>query len=218
MKTDFMFLTVVRVQYFKLGRQMIDITDCRDLNSLQTVLVMILFLQSSARLSTCYSYIGVALRAALRLGLHRDFKANFNPIELETRRRVFWTVRKMDGYVGALLGLPQMLNEEDIDQEYPTEVDDEYITAEGILPMPEGKISMMAGVNAHTKLIVGLTKVVKYIYPIKASETRQNSKFNQSSLVSHARIREIEKELQDWMENLPMELRPSEDATGDRAR
>src|SRR5437762_5199435 len=112
---------------------MIDVTDCRDLVSLQAVLFMVLFLQSSANLSTCYSYIGVALRSSLRLGLHRSISNSFNPIERETRKRVFWIVRKMDTYVGALLGLPKTLSDDDIDQVFPLEVDDEFITRDGIL-------------------------------------------------------------------------------------
>lgn len=67
---------------------------------------MVLFLQSSAKLSTCYSYVGIALRSALRLGLHRNVVADFNPIERELRKRIFWVVRKMDVYVSTLLGLP----------------------------------------------------------------------------------------------------------------
>ena len=46
--------------YFRTARQMMDIADCRDLTSLQAIIFMILFLQSSAKLSQCYAYIGVA--------------------------------------------------------------------------------------------------------------------------------------------------------------
>lgn len=187
---------------------MMDITDCRDLTSLQTVLFMVLFLQSSARLSNCYSHLGIVLRSAMRMGLHRSVSNTFNPIEQETRRRVFWCVRKLDTYVGALLGLPKTLSDEDIDQEMPLEVDDEYITAEKVLPMPPGKVSLMASFNAHTRLVVILSKTVQYIYPIKGNKG-QNS---QSYIVSHARIREIEQDLQQWMEALPMAFRPGDEA------
>lgn len=199
-----------RFQYFKAGRQLLDITDCRDLTSLQAICFMVLFLQSSAKLSTCYSYVGIALRAALRLGLHRSVTANFNPIERELRKRVFWVIRKMDVYVSTLLGLPQMLNDEDIDQEYPLDVDDEFITAEGILPMPPGRTSRMAGPNAHTRLVDIIVKVVKYIYPVKNAKHR--SKDDQTYMVSHSKIREIERDLQAWMEALPPALRPGEEA------
>lgn len=190
-----------------------DITDCRDIISLQAILFMILFLQSSANLSTCYSYIGIALRSSLRMGLHRNLAGNFNPIERETRRRVFWIVRKMDTYVGALLGFPQMLSIDDIDQELPTETDDEYITKDGISPMPEGKTSLCAASNAHTRLMEVLTKVIKYIYPTKGLEQSIKGTATSSYVISHAKIREIERDLADWLDKLPMALRPGADAT-----
>ena len=187
---------------------MIDVTDCRDLTSLQTILFMILFQQSSARLSTCYSYIGLALRFSLRMGLHRAVPNMFNPIEQETRKRIFWCVRKMDTYVGALLGLPKMLSDDDVDQDQPLEVDDEYITANEIKSMPPGRPSLISAFNAHTRILTILTKTVKYIYPIKSNK---NSK-SHSYIVSHAKIREIERDLQEWKESLPEPFRPGTEA------
>lgn len=167
---------------------------------------MVLFLQSSAKLSTCYSYVGIALRSALRLGLHRSVAADFSPIERELRKRTFWVVRKMDVYVSTMLGLPQMLSEDDIDQEYPLSVDGNFITAEGIQSMPSDYTPLMAGSNAHTRLSNIILKVVKYIYPVK--NARHRSKSDQRYMVSHSKIREIERDLQTWMEELPPALRP----------
>lgn len=197
-----------RLKYFRAARSMIDIAECRDITSLQAVIFMSLFLQSSSNLSTCYSYIGVALRSALRMGLHRSLSGNFNPIERETRRRVFWIIRKMDTYVSALLGFPEMLSYDDIDQELPIEVDDEYITKDGILDMPAGRVSLLlAAGNAHTRLMSTLGKVIKYIYPIKGlEESLQGS--TKSYVISHAKIREIEHDLAEWLDKLPMALRP----------
>lgn len=182
-----------------------DITDCRDLPSLQAIICMVIFLQSSARLSTCYSYIGIALHSAVRMGLHRSIPGRFNPIESEIRKRIFWQIRKMDIYMGAMIGLPMMLSDDDIDQELPLEVDDEFITTERILPMPQGVVSLSSAMNMHTKLAVILQKINHYIYPLKGMEHIQNKR---SYVVSHARIREVERDLQEWMENLPMGLRP----------
>ena len=138
------------------------------------------------------------------MGLHRAVKSSFNPIEEETRKRIFWCVRKLDTYVGALLGLPQMLSDDDIDQEYPIEVDDECITEDQTLPMPVGRVSLMAGFNAHTRIVAILSKTVKYIYPIKGKKAGKSDSY----IVSHAKIREIERDLQAWMENLPECFRP----------
>lgn len=191
-----------------------DIADCRDLRQLQAIVFMILFLQSSAKLSVCYAYIGVALRSALRMGLHRSFTESFNPIESETRKRVFWVIRKMDTYVGALLGLPHSLDDDEIDQEYPTEVDDEYITEHGIISMPEGKISVMSAGNAHTKLVQILRKIVKYIYPMKATvkDPMTGAKNVNTYSVSYAKIVEIERDLQTWQDQLPSRLKPGGEA------
>lgn len=170
---------------------------------------MISFLQCSAKLSQCYAYVGVALRSALRMGLHRSnpsFSRTFNPIEAETRRRVFWTIRKMDIYVGAMLGLPQTLSEEDIDQEYPLEIDDEYITEEGILPMPEGTTPLTTVFNAHSRLVELLIKIVRNVYPIRAKNVQSNT--DRSYTVPFSVIRDIENDLETWKSNLPAGLDP----------
>lgn len=194
--------------YFKTARQLMDIADCRDLSSIQAVVFMILFLQSSAKMSQCYAYVGLALRSALRLGLHRAAAGKFDPIEAESRKRVFWIVRKMDIYVGAMLGLPQTLSDDDIDQEFPAEVDDEYITKDGILPMPEGVVPLMTAFNAHTRLVQLLQKIVRNIYPIKVQST--SSSGDKSYTISFSTIREIESELEDWKTSLPPILTPCE--------
>ena len=184
-----------------------DIADCRVLTAIQTVIFMILFLQSTAKLSTCYAYVGIALRSALRMGLHRSLSKSFNPIEAEVRKRVFWTIRKMDIYVGAMLGLPQTLSDEDIDQDYPIEVDDEYITTHGITPMPEGSVSLLTAFNAHTRLTLLLTKIVRNVYPIRPQNRRDDAE--KSYNVPFSVIRELEHDLESWKSSLPDSLSPS---------
>jgi hypothetical protein len=203
-------LTATRFKYFRASRQLLDIADCRDLTSLQAIIFMIQFLQSSAKLSTCYAYVGVALRAALRMGLHRSFNYNFNPIEAETRKRVFWVIRKLDTYVGAMLGLPTFLRDEDVDQDWPTEVDDEYITETEIKPMPKGQISLIAGANAHTQIVQILAKICTHVYPLKGAKSEDKGSVTYS--VSYSKIREIEQDMQRWLDQLPMVLKPGGEA------
>ena len=146
------------------------------------------------------------------MGLHRSVSMAFNPVEMELRKRIFWIIRKLDIYVGALLGLPQMLSNDDIDQEMPIEVDDEYITTEKVLPMPPGKLSLFAAFNSHTRLVEILAKTAKYIYPLK-SNRQLHGKTTSSYVVNHTKIREIEHDLQVWMEELPKPFRPGEEAS-----
>jgi hypothetical protein len=190
---------------------MIEMTDIRDIFSLQAVLFMAIYLQSSTRMSTCYSYVGIALSTAVRMGMHRSVPdAMFDPIEREVRKRIFWTCWKMDTYVGAILGLPKGIAPEDIDQEMPQAVDDENITKDGIKPMPEGKVSTMAAANAHTRLLHIMAKTVQYIYPLKgveASVTGNTSGYG----VSYTKLKEIEGDLHKWLDELPPILKPGKD-------
>lgn len=101
------------------------------------------------------------------MGLHRSFNASSNLIDAEIRKRLFWSIRKMDTFVGTMLGLPIFLSDEDADQDWPTEVDDEYITETSINSMPVGKTSILAASNAHTKIVQICAKICKYLYPTK---------------------------------------------------
>ncbi|KAI0117559.1 hypothetical protein F4776DRAFT_656176 [Hypoxylon sp. NC0597] len=201
------------VKYYGAARVLLqDITECRDLTSLQALLFMILFIQSISNLSTCYGFVGIALRSALRMGLHRHLPhIKLNPIESETRRRVFYICRQMDTYVSALLGFPLLLNDEDIDQPLPTPVDDEYITKDEILIPPPGTPSFFEAFNAHVRLMDILGKVVKHIYPLKGMEQSETEGVGQpyaSYMISYGKIKEMEKELQRWNEDLPLAWRP----------
>lgn len=200
-------------QYFNTAKGMLDITDCRSLTAIQSVMFMILFLQGTAKLSTCYAYIGVALRGCCRLGMHRKLVGKFDVIEQEERKRLFWQIRKLDIYVGAMLGLPQMLSSDDIDQELPAEVADEYIHEDGIQPIPREAFSLMKATNAHNKLLCILRKVVRYVYPVKPANDH-----SAESMISHSLIRELERDLQNWMDELPMQLRPSDNADVELSR
>ena len=116
----------------------------------------------------------------------------------------------MDTYVGAMLGLPRFLEDEDIDQEYPLEIDDEFITETEILPMPSSTISVMSAFNAHNRIVNVLAKICKYVYPTKG--TRSGGKDSVTYSVSYSKIRELEQDLARWLDELPMALKPGGDA------
>ncbi|KAM5353808.1 hypothetical protein ACJ41O_000458 [Fusarium nematophilum] len=202
------------LKYYNAARSVMqDMTDCRDLISLQALLFIILFLQATSNLSSCYSFVGIALRSSLRIGLHRHLQhEKINAIEQEVRKRVFYVIRQMDIYVSTLLGFPLLLNVDDIDQPFPTEVDDEYITPTGILQPPPGSASFFQAFNAHSELMEILSKVTKYVYPTKGLGAQGMTKDNKPAstyLISYGRIKEIEADLHSWFERLPQHWRPS---------
>ena len=202
-----------RLKYYSTARLIFqDIAECRDMTSLQGLVFMILFLQATSNISGCYSFLGIALRSCLRMGLHRHLShAKITPIEDETRRRVFHVVRQMDTYTSAILGFPMLLHDEDIDQPYPTEVNDEYITNDAINPPDPGTPSFFQAFNAHNRLMAMLAKVIKHVYPLKGVEecAVKGDRPGATYMISYARIKDIERELHEWYEQLPIYWRPS---------
>ncbi|KAL6454637.1 ASG1 Activator of stress genes protein 1 [Candida maltosa Xu316] len=207
-------------KYFLEARKLIDISNVGDINSIQTIVMMIIYLQCSARLSTCYSYIGIALRSALKEGLHRNLtifqtsKRKLDPIEEDTRKRLFYTIYKMDIYINSLLGLPRSLNEDEFDQELPQELDDENVTrTEYLFDKQEGRLSSSGCANQHTKLMMILSHIIRKMYPIKV-KSDESEEFTSSANATygkdriHAKVTELEVELKTWLDNLPEELKP----------
>lgn len=203
------------LKYYKMARALLqDITDCRDVVSLQALLFMILFLQATSNLSGCYAFVGIALRSALRIGLHRHLQhEKIGVVEQEVRRRVFYVIRQMDIYVSTMLGFPLLLNIEDADQPYPTEVDDEFITSGGVMPPAPGTPSFFEAFNAHSRLMEILGKITKFVYPMKglSESVMKGDQPTSTYLISYARIKEIEADLHNWYERLPETWRPSPD-------
>lgn len=205
--------------YFMEARKLIDITNVGDIISIQTILIMTIYLQCSARLSTCYFYIGIALRSALKEGLHRNnavfnFKRTLDPIEKETRKRLFFTIYKMDIYINSLLGLPRSLSLDDIDQELPENLDDDNITHEGYYyDRQNGRLSSTGCANYHTKLLFILAHLVLDLY---STNTKDKSKFQLvSSEDVHTKVTKLELEIVSWLDGLPTELKPRNPFYGD---
>lgn len=189
-------------KYFIAARKLIDITNTRDLNSIQTVLMLFIFLQCSARLSTCYAYIGVAMRSVLREGFHRKVPENspLSLIEIECRKRLFFTVYKLDIYVNAMLGLPRSISPEDWDQTFPLDISDDNITDTEIYFERQNGVLSSAGIaNQHTKLLFILDSIMRELYPIKRT----------NNIISHETVTRLEMKLKQWADQLPEELKPN---------
>lgn len=194
-----------------------DITECRDMTSLQSLLFMIQFLQATSNFRACYALVGVALRSACGMGLHRYIHdSRITAVEDETRRRVFHVVRQMDIQISTILGLPILLSDDDIDQPLPSEIDDEFITDSGLLTPPPGTpCSFFKAFNANVRLNRILAGVVKHIYPLKGMPKHRDGGEAETYMISYSRIKEFEQDLHEWLEDLPVMWRPNPDGPAD---
>ena len=134
---------------------MLDMADCQDLISLQALLCMILYTQVSSMMSTCYSYICIAVAASLQMGLFtEDASKDLSETERLYRRRIFCVLNIMDTYVTTALGLPRTLRD----------VKSDHLTP--CTKRPNSGMDPMAGTYAHAELIQILASVVESNHPV----------------------------------------------------
>lgn len=89
---------------------------------------------------------------ALRLNEESSYE-NLNPIEAEIRRRIYWLLFQADKSTACMRARTICMRLEDAPGlSLPTEVDDEQITAAGILPQPSGRTPTIVGFNIVTNL------------------------------------------------------------------
>lgn len=178
--------------------------DCHDVATLQTVLCMIIYMQASSMMSTCYSYICAGVAASLRLGLHVSSASEGLPEhERDIRRRIFSVLNILDTYVTVALGLPKTLRDVESDHLLP-------------LPTPatpDDFASPLAATQAHAALITILAKVVDSNHPVTKPISQKNGFYS----VEYKNVVAIEEDLERWFSALPSEL-PSSGADAQHMR
>ncbi|KAF8467321.1 fungal-specific transcription factor domain-containing protein [Kalaharituber pfeilii] len=142
-------------------------------------------------------YKALCVGMALRIGLNRMQKdSNSNAIVKELRKRAFWCVYCLDSFSAALLGLPRLLKEEDISVEYPSDIDDEYITHDCYLSVLPGDFTKISSAIALFRGARVLANVLDSVYPTAMAHEQ-----------TFRRLRELEDELDTWKAELAPHLR-----------
>lgn len=112
------------------------------------IFVMHLVLQKRDTDPICWHTFGTAIRLAQRMGYHRDpsyLNRNRNlkisPFDVEMRRRIWYTLEHLDMSFGFLLGIPPVVNGEDVDTQLPLNLHDEEFNEHSKLLPPSRPVS-----------------------------------------------------------------------------
>lgn len=104
------------------------------LETIQARLGQCLYLLSTSRANECWYLFGTALQVVTALGLHRKWPSKLaksgSYLELELRKRIFWSAYTLDKYLSVMFGRPRLLHDEDLDQELPDEMNDDDLLEE----------------------------------------------------------------------------------------
>ncbi len=105
------------------------------LPALQVMALICIYLNNAANPHLASRVTRVVLQRAIALDYHRSSNrqdAHLGVLELEMRKRVFWTVLALDVRLSSRIGLPMPLRRADIAAELPLAVDDQQLSANGI--------------------------------------------------------------------------------------
>ncbi|KAJ5354553.1 hypothetical protein N7541_005597 [Penicillium brevicompactum] len=168
------------------------------LETIQARLCQCLYLLSSSRANECWYSFGTTTQLVTALGLHRRLSGKLSKnggscLELELRKRIFWSVYTLDKYLSIMFGRPRLLHDEDIDQDLPDEMNDDDLLEEDPTRRTGSTDSMMIASVLHYRLgrILGdISRQLYSIYPISRD----------SPLETAVRLTS---ELEKWKETVP---------------
>lgn len=135
------------------------------LESAQARLIQVLYLLQTSRMNKAWYTFGNALHVISSLGLHRrrsrkqsvSFKSMGSDfITLQCAKRTFWVAYTIDKYLSVVFKRPQLLHDEDIDQDFPESVNDEDMK-------PFGPVVSEASEDCHTDSLIFHAKYVPWL-------------------------------------------------------
>ncbi|KAJ5771373.1 uncharacterized protein N7511_003424 [Penicillium nucicola] len=183
------------------------------MSSLQCFVLGQIYCMTKGDYRTLLRYRALGVDICHQLSLHDNLETSNNPLEDETCKKVFWSQYVLDRFCSALTGMPVLLREDDIQAEYPVDVDDENVTETGFLPTLPGESTRISSAIA----LFGASRILN-----KALENVFSSKSEYN--VSVSKMRSVVGQLDDWLQNLPAHLRlefsqdkPSTNVTSSRS-
>ncbi|EFX06169.1 c6 zinc finger domain containing protein [Grosmannia clavigera kw1407] len=163
-----------------------------DIEYIETLLLMSFYSHALNRKNSAYNYAGMALRLSVALGLHRNmtYGAETPAVEIENRRRVWWTVYMFDRLCSSKLGHPVMIKDADIDAPLPSmdgltaDERDDFFDA------------------AHLVANIGLARITGRLLDLAYKIHRPHER----TFIRD--IHQILTSLKEWEASLPADLRP----------
>ncbi|KAK4238151.1 fungal-specific transcription factor domain-containing protein [Achaetomium macrosporum] len=105
--------------FFRSARSMCDPGagfEDADFWSIQALALMTIYMLIVSKRNTAYAYLGMAVRSAYAMGLHREETMRdviFTPAEMRVRRNLWKTLFILDRFLAATLGRPAAISEDD---------------------------------------------------------------------------------------------------------
>ncbi|KAK4861357.1 hypothetical protein LT330_004273 [Penicillium expansum] len=118
--------TMLRRFYTAALQHVPTMCEARSVDNIEAMVLLVVYHLRTASSHGMWYMIGLAMRTAIDLGLHRKaYETNMDPFTTQMRRRLFWTVYYLERVVSMSLGRPFSISDRHIDLDLPLEVDDD---------------------------------------------------------------------------------------------
>jgi hypothetical protein len=173
----------------------------KDIKTLQCLVLVAQYSLLTPTRTAIYYVVGLATRLCQQLGLAEEKTITqgvelgmVNPIQLDMKRRLSWIVLSMELGLAHSMGRPNAFaaGEDHVDVGFFEAVDDEYITADGILPAPVSEKKQVAIHFFRMRLLQA--EMRKVLYQKKRPEPKNED---------HPWYAQMEKKLKDWLNACP---------------
>ncbi|KAJ5312085.1 hypothetical protein N7508_002915 [Penicillium antarcticum] len=150
-------------------------TGAPSLPSVQARFLMVLYLLSSSRAHKAWFTFGTTAQLMMALGYHNKRSRlgtdQEDLIQKECQRRILWCSYTLDKYLSVILGRPRLLQDEDLEEDLPSRINDQDLTRS------EKRISkrdcLMDAPVFHTVLARILTQAAKEPYVVTGVSTKE---------------------------------------------
>ncbi|OBT41934.1 hypothetical protein VE00_07468 [Pseudogymnoascus sp. WSF 3629] len=162
--------------------------------AVQAMIGLAFILQASEDPHPSYMLVGMAARLAQAIGLHRRLDGyGLKAREIEQRRNVFWIVFGLEKGISIRSGRPSVFSDDDIGVELPPKTVHAY-----------KDLSSADSVLGSYRCVATIALLESRVYT-KLYSARSHTK---SDLERLKWVSSLDRELQQWRDELPIEIRP----------
>ncbi|KAG8966986.1 hypothetical protein FRC03_010941 [Tulasnella sp. 419] len=175
------------------------------LPDIQIVTLGSLYLQGSPTPNIAWVTAGIGIRLAVQLALHRRRAyINYGELEGQMMKRAFWCLVLLERQIACTLGRPCAIQDEDMDVDFPADLDDDYWVQGSRDSCDTAQPCKMSFFTPFAKLHQLLAFVLRTIYSIRKSRIHLGfvGPDWEQRIVS-----EIDSALNGWIDTVPDHLK-----------
>ncbi|KAF3921508.1 hypothetical protein ABW21_db0209827 [Orbilia brochopaga] len=180
-----------------------DIFESGRLGMVQALTLMANYLQKRNKPNSGHIIMGIAIRMALSLGLHREFPDwNVSPLQKEIRRRVWWSLFVLDAGACVTLGRPVTFGEGTLgalNVRLPLNIQDELMPSVQDFPASAAMVPTTCNEPTPYSCLIAQATFAKVSVKI-------HSRLLAGSLSSYEEIQPFDEMINKWAASLPTYL------------